>query len=344
MSVSNLRIVASEDIDGQPKQNEFGETPVAFSPTIRLSNGEHAVPQQYLDVDRKLDNLSNVVAHISVPKGYQLFAGQEGSCMYLVVGIIGKENYPASAESLKIDKIVYSRRWIIEPTTPTSEIVQTALLAVKKAREHEVRELFTVRIEQGSRIATPFNCHLDLPLMAGNQSALSSAPALEVADQLKDIKFAGYSFEIQQQISLGRKQLFELAVIGRSAHFRELADSSISVICEHQDKRDFVHQLITALIARSERFVAELVSFKGFSRFSHTLDPIELAKFSYQTRNIEVTDARFDTNFKDMSYKVDSSKAPFYNDGELGRQQRYLISSFNNLGGYLPLEKSSPHS
>jgi hypothetical protein len=341
MSAPILNFISKQPVADKPKQNEFGETALAFSPTIRLANGEEAVPQQYLDVDRKLDNLSNVITQVSVPCGYQLFAGQEGSCLYLVVGILGKENYPRSAEMAMKDKIVYSRRWIIEPTTPTSEIVQTALLAVKKAREHEARELFSVRIDQSSRVTTPFNCHLDLPLMAGNESTLAKASALDVEAQLNDISFAGYTFEIQYKIELGRKRLFELRVVGRSLHFLELEDSSISVICQHHDKRDFVHQLINALIARSDRFVDELVTFKGFTRFSHTLDPIELAKFSYQTRNIKVSDPRFDKNLENMSYKVDASKAPFYNDGELGRQQRQLISSFDSLGGYLPLEKTA---
>ncbi|MFT6098469.1 MAG: hypothetical protein ACJAYF_001011 [Arenicella sp.] len=345
MSAPVLNLVSSQINLDQPIQNEFGETPLAFSPTIRLADGGEAVPQQYLDVDRKLDNLSNVIAHISVPCGYQLFAGQNGSCLYLVVAVIGKENYPTCGESASKDKVVYSRRWLIEPTTPTSEIVQTALLAMKKAREHEVRELFTVRIDQSldqsSRVATPFNCHLDLPLMAGDGSTLGSASAVDVDKQLRGLKFAGYTFEVQQRIKLGHKRLFELNVVGKSSHFLELAGSSISVICQHQDQRDFVHQLINALIARSDRFVDELFSFKGFRRFSHTLDPIKLAKFSYKTRNIKVEDARFDKNFENMSYKVDASKAPFYNDGELGRQQRQLISSFSDLGGYLPIEKTA---
>ncbi|MBL4672685.1 MAG: hypothetical protein JKX81_10545 [Arenicella sp.] len=345
MSAPILNLISRQTNVDQLMQNEFGETPLAFSPTIRLADGGEAIPQQYLDVDRKLDNLSNVVEHISVPAGYQLFTGQEGSCLYLVVGVFGKENYPASAEIAIKDKVVYSRRWLIEPTTPTSEIVQTALLAVKKAREHEARELFTVRIDrsldQNSRVATPFNCHLDLPLMAGSESTLTSTSALDVDKQLKGLKFAGYTFEVQQRIELGRKRLFELNVVGKSSHFLELAGSLISVICQHQDQRDFVHQLINALIARSDRFVDELVSFKGFTRFSHTLDPIALAKFSYKTRNIKAEDTRFDENFENMSYKVDASKAPFYNDGELGRQQRQLISSFSSLGGYLPLEKTA---
>jgi hypothetical protein len=176
--------------------------------------------------------------------------------------------------------------------------------------------------------------------MAGGGEALGEASAIDVDKHLKDLKFAGYTFEVQQRIKLGDKRLFELNIVGKSSHFLELAGSSISVVCQHQDQRDFVHQLINALIARSDRFVDESVSFKGFTRFSHALDPMKLAKFSHKTRNIKVDDARFDKNFKNMSYKVDASKAPFYNDGELGRQQRQLISSFSNLGGYLPLEKT----
>lgn len=339
MSVPILHLIPKQFEGSKPKQNEFGETALAFAPTIRLSSGEDAVPQQYLDVDRKLDNLSNVLAHISVPKGYQLFAGQEGSCLFLIVGVIGKENYPASREMAQLDKMVYGRRWLIEPTTPTSEIVQTSLLAIKKVREHEVRELLTVRIDQGSHATTPFNCHLDLPLMAGNQSTLASASALNVEAKLLDLKFVGYRFEIQHQTTLANKWLFELRFVGNSSHFSELANSSITVVCEHQDQRDFLHQLIAALIARSDRYVEESVAFKGFKRFSYSLDPIALSEFSYQTRNVNITDTRFDKSFENMSYKVDASKAPFYNDGELGRKQRELVSSFDNLGGYLPLEK-----
>ena len=56
----------------------------------------------------------------------------------------------------------------LEPTTPTSEVVQTVLLALKKAREHELREKLFVQINDGAHSATPFNNHQDLPLMAAN--------------------------------------------------------------------------------------------------------------------------------------------------------------------------------
>jgi len=338
MSVPILHLIPKQLENDQLKQNEFGETPLAYAPTIRLSNGEEAVPQQFLDVDRKLANLCNVLVHVSVPSGYQLFAGQQDSCLYIIVGVVGKENYPGSPEIAKMDKIVYGRRWLIEPTTPTSEIVQTALLAIKKVREHEVRELLTVRIDNSTRVTTPFNCHLDLPLMAGNASTLAGSSVVEVNEQLGDVKFAGYTFTVKSRIALGNRLIFELRIIGHSSHFSELENSSIVVMCEQENQSDFLHQLMAALIARSDRYVEESVAFKGFKRFSHEIDPIELAKFSYQTRNIEITDSRFDKGFEGMSYKVDASKAPRYNEGELGCRQRQLVASFDNLGGYLPLD------
>lgn len=48
-------------------------------------------------------------------------------------------NTNTSTEQAK--KIVYGCRWMLEPTMPISEVVQTVLLAVKKAREHELREI-----------------------------------------------------------------------------------------------------------------------------------------------------------------------------------------------------------
>jgi hypothetical protein len=345
MGIPNLYLCAAGPKQSHSSMNEFGETPLAYAPTIRLANGEEVVPQQYMNVDRTLNNLANVLTHIAVPKGYQLFAGQDDSCLFVIVGVVGKENYPGSAEIAQRDKMVYGRRWLIEPTTPTSEIVQTSMLAIKKVREHEVRELLTVSIDGGRRRTTPFNCHLDLPLLVGNQAALYgsrarvNSSALSVEAQLKALTFAGYKFEINQQVTLGDKQLYELMLVGKSTHFPELANSTIALVCEHPSQQDLLHQLIAALILSSDRYVEEHFAFKGFKRFSHNVDPIGLAKFSYETRNVETTDPRFDRGFEAMSYDVDASKAPVYNNGELGRQQRALVSSYDNLGGYLPLEK-----
>jgi hypothetical protein len=93
---------------------------------------------------------------------------------------------------------------------------------------------------------------------------------------------------------------------------------------------------MATLIKHSDRFVEERVAFKGFHRFSHNLDVTKLAEFSYTTRNVKIKDSRFDAEFAGMSYRVDQSKAPYYNSGSLGRQQRKLLAEFDSLGGYLP--------
>jgi hypothetical protein len=335
MSIPSLKKI---DSPIHNRQNEFGERALNFAPTVCLSNGDSAVPQQYLEVTRNLDNLSNVLSEISTPKNFQLFAEQDGSNLFLLVGVIGRENYASSTNGSVQDKIVYGRRWVIEDSTPTSEIIQTAMLAVKKAREHELRELLTVRINNGLQIATPFNCHLDLPLMTGNRSTMGSEEEPNVSRALKSIRLAGNKFSLIQSVPLGDKLIVEVAISPEQAscHFLELDGVVLTIVCEQSNGSDFMHQLMGTLIKYSDRYVEEQVAFKGFHRFSHQVDVIKLAEFSYKTRNVEVDDRRFDAEFADMSYRVDAAKAPDFNSGRLGQQQRGLLAEFDSLGGYLP--------
>lgn len=334
MGAPNLKSVTTN----QNHENEFGETALKFAPTIRLSNGESVVPQQFLDVTRNLGNLSNVLAQISTPENFQLFAGQEGSCLFLMVGVIGKENYAASVKVPGQNKIVYGRRWIIEESTPTSEIVQTALLAVKKTREHETRELVTLYVNNNKNLATPFNCHLDLPLMVGNQSVVQPQKTLPIEELINDVRVDGNELQLLKSTSLGDKLIVEVSLKPRQApcHFTELESAVLTVVCEQADGGDFLHQLMATLIQHSDRYVEENVMFKGFQRFSHKLDVRKLAEFSYNTRNVKFTDTRFDGEFEDMSYRVDAAKAPEFNTGKLGHEQRRTLAKYDSLGGHLP--------
>lgn len=345
MSIQNLKPSGTSLSSVPNQQNEFGETALNYAPTVRLSNGELAVPQQYLEVARDLDNLSNVLAEIRTPKNFPLFAEQEGSCLFLLVGVIGVENYRRKSSNISDrglgqEKIVYGRRWLIEDSKPSSEIVQTAMLAVKKAREHEIRELLTVGINNGQQLTTPFNCHLDLPLMAGHRSTMNSDAVCSVDEALANVRVADNEFSLVRSLVLGDKLIVDVALKPDQGpcHFSELDDTVLTIVCEQQDASDFLHQLMATLIKHSDRFVEERVAFKGFHRFSHKVDVTKLAEFSYKTRNVEINDSRFDAEFADMSYRVDQSKAPFYNSGSLGQQQRALLAEFDSLGGYLPRE------
>ncbi len=334
-------------------ENDFGETPLKYSPCVSVVGGGSVVPQQYLDVRRTLENLENVLAEISVPDSFQLFAGLDRHTLFIEVGIIGEENYPTNPKVIEQPKMVYGRRWMIEPTTPTSEVVQTALLAVKKAREHELREKFKLKNSQGNGVATPFNCHQDLPLMA-NQRFLfegSKSAGLTEADLgqlLRSTSIGGLGFRLESCLQLAGNHVFEVALfpvkhegseqVDKKIDFPEMHSGKLVVVCEEQTEAHFLHQLFNACLARSDRYVEENFSFQGFHRFSQTISPIAIARFSRVTRKLKSHDARFDKEFQDMSYRVDSAKAPRFNSGKLGAQQRALLKRYPVLNGYLPKE------
>lgn len=331
-------------------ENDFGETPLAYSPRVSVVSGACAVPQQYLSVERTLANLERVLAEIRVPPGFQLFAGQEGDILFLEVGIIGEENYPLHADFSTQPKIVYGRRWLIEATTPTSEVVQTALLAVKKAREHELREKFKLSSEQAGW-ATPFNCHQDLPLMAAQQRAFETPHSSflneeQLSHLLAHVTVGQFGFRIDRCTPLAGGFIFELApylistklqgTASSANDFPELLSGKLIVTCEQKTEAQFLHQLFSACLARSDRYVDEHFSFSGFHRFSHSISPVVIAQFSRMTRKLKPDDDRFNKVFEDMSYRVDSAKAPTLNAGVLGEQQRAFIKRQPTLTGYLP--------
>ena len=320
-----------------PVANKFGELALPFAPLLTLDSGERVVPQQYLDVVRTLENLETVLSHITVPEHFQLFAGQEGSSLYLIVAIVGKENYPVSGLPEDQDKIVYGRRWLIEDTTPTSEIVQTALLAIKKVREHELREKVSVTINQGANVTTPFNNHLDLPLLAGNAKCLSEqAINLSISEQCDCIRLDGLPISLKSQHRISDQHIVEVVVEGHSDHLHDLCNKNILVVFE--EEHEFTHAFMQTLISMSDRTIDEALKFDACARFSWQFDAFSLAQFSYMSRNIKSHDERFNSAFKDMSYRVDAAKAPPISQHELGQQQRQFLASYSNLAGYLPLD------
>lgn len=331
-------------LDKYNEVNCYGETPLAFAPRIRFDGGSSAVPQQYLDVQRTLENLENVLADIDVPEGFLLFAGQEEQTLYLVAAVFGEENYPRGLSSARQDKIVYGRRWLIEPTTTTSEVVQTAMLAVKKAREHELREKFSLSINQGLNKTTPFNCHQDLPLMVKSQESLlepsNSLTEGNIIDVLKSVRIEGLELKFRAMIELGERRIVDVLVAqqDKKMAFAELNGRALTVVCEEQSIEHFLHQLFNTCLQLVDRFVEENIRFKGFSRFSHDVSPVAIAEFSYLTRNVTAKDPRFDEQFEDMSYRVDSAKAPTISLQRLGDQQREVLAQYPSLAGYCPHE------
>jgi len=333
-----------------PQLSTYGETPLPFSPQISLSGGPKVVPQQYLNVERNLSNIETILERIDFSDDYLLFAHQESGVLSIQVGILGCENYPFNQRQETETKIVYGRRWLIEPTTPTSEIVQTALLAIKKSREHELRENVLLLLNDQYK-TTPFNSHMDLPLMKsnpdffyrGDRKGLGTEQELYARTRviLESVKLKSFEMQLDSVRLLNEeKALIELSVtaLKQHVHFPELNDQRIAFICDDFNESVFLHELMNELIKRSDRYIEEHFTFDGFARFSHKVCPKQLAEFSYQTRNIKHKDPRFHQHFRQMSYDVDASKAPFYAGGALGEKQRDMIERKKVAGGYLPNE------
>ena len=320
----------------------FGERALDNAPSIQLSNGSTAIPQQFFDYQRDKANIERIVEHIHFSDDYLLFVNHYKGALYLQVGIIGLENYPGKQANNR--KIVYGRMWLIEPCAPSSEVIQTALLAIKKAREHELREHLILNTEAGK--ATPFNTHLDLPLMAKHpqlfkqQETEWTQPKDSLESLLQHIRIQRLSLELEDvSIRKNRQCLVDISIAACNSGqclFPELQGRSISLLCERATNSSFLHQLMQTLLHISDAYVDEQFSFKDFHRFSTQHSPEMLANFSINTRKTETHCDLFQQQYKDMLYQVDSARAPRINSGRLGQQQVAALNKHSPLDGYLP--------
>ena len=342
----NLKSIATT----QTSKALYGEIPLPFAPQICLSNGQCAVPQQYLKVERSVANLEEILEKINFAEDYLLFADQHNGVLSIQVGIIGCENYPYTDQQAQEKKIVYGRRWLIEPSAPTSEVIQTAMLAIKKAREHELREHVLFYVDEHIK-TTPFNSHMDLPLMSkdahffkadniDNQRSLKQR--IETLLQSVEMRLSSIRLDKITVIDETRT-LIDLQINSEveNTHFPEFNDQLVSILSNGFDAPEFLHELMNALVKCSDRYIEENFMFDGFARFSQEICPQRIAHFSHQTRKIQHKDPRFHRHFREMSYDVDASKAPNYASGKLGEQQRSIIKDNNVTGGHFPNEEHS---
>ena len=335
---------------------EFGEFSLPEAPAVTVFDRIESIPQQFFRVQRNLTQLENLLSQISVPFGFILFADELTNGYVVQIGIVGEENYPNSVVSAYSNrqtgqnscndqaKIVYGRRWLIEESTPSSEILQTVLLAVQKAREHELREKLAVVFSNDGKQGTPFNSHQDAPLMRHVKRELRS-PLTEALDtQVARLRFDDHAFSIVQETRLSHtRTAIELALnipCHRQSEFTkrfpEFEDRSLLVVCDPTQTNQLLHRIIEAMLAKSHRYASETITFSGFARFSNQINPVDLARFSYQTRRPAKVSTEFRRHFKRMSEQVDGDKVPSINANHLGAQQRALLDASGVRQGFLP--------
>ena len=341
-----------------------GEQALENAPKTELADGRLCVPQHYLSYNHTLQSVEALVLNIDYDPRYPIFVSKEETGLYIQVGIIGVDNYPTNFTNPSNEsqtKIVYGRKWRVEPQLPSSEIIQTVFLALKKAREHEVRELF--RLQHNDKTTTPFNNHHDLPLLARNELRLqSSIPDnslsknnnvsnfnQQLEQTLQNVSYDGNRFELLSFMKRPSGQyLIELILIREMEQemTREMqqevkAQTYISFFLHQLNINQFLHQLMQHFIDVSNRHVDEHFRYRGFTRFSWNNSVAAIAEISAEVRQLHKGESlnNFHQHWQQTNYETDRSRIPTPTAGELWNKIQLQLEQFSPLVNTLPVNR-----
>jgi hypothetical protein len=321
------------------------EESIDNAPVVKLSNGEQCIPQHYFRYKHTLSSVQEIVCDIHYCSRYPIFVCQENEELYIQVGIVGRDNY-AVKSSLTQQKIVYGRKWRVEHELPTSEIIQTVFLAIKKAREHEVRELF--RLTTNKKISTPFNNHHDLPLMAKHSKLLSFEANVEESKNhqqffqgaLTAVNYDGAKLilvAIEQRKN--GKWLIDINIVSdQLSTLPELVNTEITLQLSKLSINEMYTKLMDEFISLSDSHVDENFSYKMFKRFSKTISVVGLANLLSQTRGYSEQVIAFESTFKEHNHEIDKTRVPTLDESTLSLKIKSSLSKFGDLAGMIPRE------
>ncbi len=296
-----------------------GTSPMPGAPRLPLADGTSLVPgqvRQYRLTDRAIQD---IVADITLPEGLVAFVGHDpgDAVPYVQIGIIGPDNYPHAARGTNPDKLVYGRRWRVEPSLPDYEVVQTVFAAARDARDHEIREMLVV---QGR---TPFTGHVDAAsLNAIEQTGTAAPPANPTIATLEDlqallaqVRYGGdklVALELERRPRTGHLDVvFELAGDDPAAErpvFEARAEGSRA--------SDVLHGIMDELRRSAVRELEETFAYQGDVRFTRAKDPQFLGLVSALTRNPKhLVGGPLDPAALAHTLAVEQARAPTLADG-----------------------------
>ena len=328
----------------------LGEYCLISAPTVNLPNGQSCVPQHFYGYNHTLESVESILQHIQFSNHYPIFCAEDEQGLFIQVGIIGRENYQRNNPA-RSKKIVYGRKWRVEPNLPTSEIIQTVFLALKKAREHEIRELVTLVSMDENKVSTPFNSHHDLPLMAECHNTFhhdeqTQAFTIESVQYLLDsLRFDQTKIQCVDVLHRpnGKVLVDVMFNIGdkeqdKNIEFSELHGIESTLLLETSSPNELLFALMDTLIQLSDRYVEKHFTFNGFNRFSREHDLRSIGEFSINTRFINANTLNEEGKrlISEHNCSVDESRAP---NIKLDQQKLRLAESFKNIEmieGFLP--------
>ena len=319
----------------------LGELPIKDAPSVSLPNGTTCLPQHYLFFEHDYASVCDLIVHIDYADRYPIFVCEDTTGIYVQIGIVGHDNYKSHTRAHC--KMMYGRKWRIEPRLPTSEIIQTTFLALKKAREHEIRELFRLTHADGG-VSTPFNNHHDLPLMATHQALLkpkhgetsgcfSKSEAEDVLiNALAVCRYDGCFFKLDTCQKLNEDTWFVSLNIqlADTCQLPELKNTKIQILLNRIDANHIYYQLMDALIALSDRHVDEHFRYKNFARFSRQNHLSSIGDLSIVLRKGH-EEQRFLAEFEHVNYETDLTRIPTLKNDRVAEKIRQQLQAFKVL-------------
>jgi hypothetical protein len=319
-----------------------GEFACENAPKTVLDNGKTCVPQHYLEYDHTLLSVEELLLQIEYSDRYPTFVCEDESGLYLQVGIIGEDNYANNIVGGN-SKIVYGRKWRVEPKLPTSEIIQTVFLAIKTAREHEVRE--KLRLCLYGKVTTPFNNHHDVNILTNSSlSPIHKVGAIswgELQTEFDNVSYDHANFYINNiEKRHSSYWLIELEVlVGDICQQPEIINNQIIILLVNKlSFNELLYQTMDHLIQLSDRHVEEHFKFAGVARFSHEHCVKSIARISANTRLLHksLSKLEFEQDWFKSNYETDLSRVPKIRNSPLSLKIRKQIATFGKIEGVLP--------
>jgi len=337
-----------------------GESALDNVPQAKLDDGRLCIPQHYLTFNHTLQSVEALVLDIEYNERYPVFVSKEKegngeAGLYIQVGICCVDNYRNASnnrESESETKIVYGRKWRVELQLPSSEIIQTVFLALKKAREHEVREL--LHLQNNDKITTPFNSHHDLPLLTLSEQRLQDKAGFgfnnnqisefnyQLDQVLNRLDYDGRQFELMSFMQGPSGQYLVELILTPHPNTHKLNDKNqefINFFMTELSINQFLHQLMQQLIHLSDRHVDEHFRYRGFHRFSWNNNVEAIAEISAEVRQLHKDESleQFQQHWQQNNYETDRSRIPNPAPGELWNKIHQQLKQFSPQEHTLPI-------
>ena len=314
----------------------LGEKVMSKAPKVQLSNGDYCIPQHYLTYHHTLESVEALICDIEYDPRYVVFATQDQGGIYIQIGVVGHDNYHKKSTQKPNDlKLLFGRKWRVESELPTSEVIQSVFLAIKKSREHEIRELFKLTLQES--VTTPFNTHIDLPLMAEFYDRkqcvaipdIDTSPEKKIAKILPLITYDHSTLSLQEVQQRGNGLwLVDIKVnqTDRST-LTEMQDRILYLQIESLTLNGISRALMQEFVRLSDLHVDQHFSYQGFHRFDPAIDIADIADLSQQTRKHELA-AHFASEFSKTNEEVDLKRIPTVQPGALAQKHKDIIEQF----------------